>query len=156
MFGVRLFRGAQDAKAVALRQSKVGQHQRGADEAARRHTRAARFVFDVRDRFGLLDDIGLDAILFRDGGQAFLLDDRAPQRIVHVDELGVERVDLALQGVGECLAPAERVTRPRHSIAPVLFALGGVRRRGRGRLASRRRTGLARSARSGRTGCRWY
>ena len=58
------------------------ERRRASAEPAGRDTGAARLVLDIGNGLGLLRDVGLDAILFGDGGETLLLDDRALRGIV--------------------------------------------------------------------------
>src|SRR5688572_12904768 len=86
---------------------------------AGRNIGAARLFFDVGNRFRELGDVGPHAILLRNRGEPLLLNQRTLRRIAHIDELGVERIDLVLQRVGKRLAALEPVARARETIAPV-------------------------------------
>ncbi len=57
-------------------------------------------------------------------------DDRLLRRVVAVDEVGVQRIDLDLERIGVGLRPIERVALIFHSLAPLgffLLALSGIR-----------------------------
>ena len=92
---------------------------RSPSQPARRDAGLARFFLDVGDGLGLLGDFFLHAIELGDRALPLELELRALRRVVAVDEVGGERVDPALQRVGENLAALERGTRGVDPRAPV-------------------------------------
>ena len=92
-------------------------------------------------------DLALDAFLFGQRALALELDLRALCRVVAGGEVGPERVDLALQGVGVHLIALERQPRVGHLLPPGLLVLLALRLlvdglvAGGGRVGRRRRRG---------------
>src|SRR6187402_3498948 len=92
-------------------------------EPTRRNAGFARLFFDIGDGFGLLDDFLVHTIELGHRALARQFELRALRGIVAIDEIGRERIDAALQGVGEDAAAPERRTRGSNARPPVSFVL---------------------------------
>ena len=97
-------------------------------QPSRRNAGLARFFLDVGDRLGLLGRSLSSRVELGDRALALEFELRALRRIVAIDDVGGERVEPALQGVGENAAALERRPRSVDARAPIrlIFDFGSA------------------------------
>src|SRR5262245_54138492 len=92
-------------------------------QPAGRNAAAARFLFGVGDGFLVVLDLFLETIELVERCLALGGDLRTLRRVVAVDEIGRQRVDPALQGLGVDLIALERFAKAGHPLRPVALTL---------------------------------
>src|SRR5262249_26851347 len=106
--------------AMALRTAATGGR---SPQPAGGNAGAARFFFEVGDRFRVVDDHLVQPLQLGERFLAVGFDGALLHRIVAVDEIGRERIDLVLDRVGEGLVAIELHAERLDLLAPVLLIL---------------------------------
>ena len=95
-------------------------------EPSRRHVGAARLLFDVGYRLGLVGYLFLDSIELRERSLMLQLELPALRRIVTTDLVRSQCVQAALQSVGKDSAAFEGGAGGRDSAAPISFVFHAI------------------------------